>query len=214
MDSKDEQALVARAKSNPEAFGRLFDLYYPKILGYLVRRTGDIQLAHDLASETFIKALRKLHTFTWRGAPIESWLFAIAANELRMHFRKTRKIAYLEDAEEKEDLQLQAETDLEQELQDAQDKLERDHLFHKAQKLLRGLPQKYQEVLVLRYSEQKKIKDIAVTLKKSEGTVKSLLSRGLALLRRQMQMQPNDKKSIVHTEGRLLQSAARKDYER
>ena len=58
--------------------------------------------------------------------------------------------------------------------------------FLKVQKVVQQLPEKYQEVISLKYFEQLTIKEIAVILKKKEGTVKSLLSRGLKRLRDKM----------------------------
>ena len=57
---------------------------------------------------------------------------------------------------------------------------------------------KYQEVLTLRYFENKQIKEISEILGKREGTVKSLLHRGLEKLRRLMeQVQPEGEKPVM-----------------
>lgn len=64
--------------------------------------------------------------------------------------------------------------------------LERHAQFIKVQKAVRKLPLKYQEVISLKYFEKLKIKEIATIVNKPEGTVKSLLSRGIGLLRHQL----------------------------
>jgi RNA polymerase sigma factor (sigma-70 family) len=68
---------------------------------------------------------------------------------------------------------------------------------------MRRLPAAYQDVLLLRFVEHKKISEIAQILDKKEGTVKSLLSRGLARLRKEMSkkpLQPNKQERIVKDE--------------
>lgn len=205
-DLEAERKLVELAKTEPAAFGELFDTYYQILLGYTIRRTGDIALAEDLVSETFIKALKKLPGFTWQGVSIEAWLFTIATNEIRMHFRKRRFSLSLDELFEQTGYEIPDETtDLAAELQEAQEKLSRQALFLQAQKAIAQLPIKYQEVLVLRFGQNKKISEIAAILGKREGTVKSLLSRGLSQLRSHFskaKTQPNMLKSIVPHEGR------------
>lgn len=62
-----EQALVERAKSDPEAFGQLYDIYFPRIYSYIYRRTRDQPVAEDLTSETFFKALRNIRQYRFQG---------------------------------------------------------------------------------------------------------------------------------------------------
>ncbi|HVI69689.1 MAG TPA: sigma-70 family RNA polymerase sigma factor [Magnetospirillaceae bacterium] len=201
MDITHERALVEQAKTDPAAFGEIFDAYYPKILNYTARRTGDATAAQDITAETFTKALRKLSTFRWRGISIEAWLFAIATNELRMYFRSQRHHASLEELQECDGFEPMADTDLHLELVEAQNHLERQHTFYRAQHILLTLPIKYQEVIALRFMEGKKISEIAVILKKPDGTIKSLLSRGLGLVRKRLNVQPNARRSIITPEG-------------
>ena len=92
MNLEAEQQCVLAAQQDPDAFGVLFDAYYSKILSYLVRRTGEAALAQDLTSETFIKAYTKLWQFRWRSISFSAWLYRIATNELRMHFRSKKHV--------------------------------------------------------------------------------------------------------------------------
>src|ERR1035437_9689690 len=62
----------------------------------------------------------------------------------------------------------------------AQDQIDNNTNFLKVKEALKTLPVKYQEVLVLRFLEDNKIFEIAQVLGKSEGTIKSLISRGIA----------------------------------
>ncbi len=182
MNLEQEIQIVAEARKNPEIFGKLFDEYYPKIFSYLVKRTADIALAQDLTSETFLKAFDKLWQFRFRGVSFGSWLYRIANNEIRMHFRGKKITISLEDLFENSGFDI-PDTDLREEILEAEEALERHEEFLKMQKHIRMLPEIYQEVIALRFFEEKSLLEIAEILGKKEGTIKSLLSRGLQKLR-------------------------------
>ncbi len=188
-DTVQEHALVAAAKRDRTAFGALFDQYYQPILRYCVRRTGDVATAEDITAEVFMKALRAFDRYEARdGVPLSAWLYKIATNELRMHYRRSsRQALSLETLSDEQGFEPASDTDIEQEAADAQEALERHEQFGQAIRLIHTMPVKYQEVLVLRYVEQKKISDIALITGRKSGTVKSLLSRGVAKLRGHMQ---------------------------
>ena len=72
MELEQEKQLVGRAKNDPVAFGELYDRYYSRILGYIIKRTANIELAQDITSEVFFKALNNLHKFHWRDIPFSA----------------------------------------------------------------------------------------------------------------------------------------------
>lgn len=187
MNLEDEKQLIAAARKNPEMFGEIFDHYYPKILNYLIRRTVDLGLSQDLSSEVFLKAFNKLWQFRFKGVSFGAWLYQIANNEIRMHFR-SKKITYsLDQMTEDHGFDVPDSVDLEAEMKQAEDMLEKHADFLKIQKVISTLPLIYQEVLALRFFEEKSLLEIAQILSKKEGTVKSLLSRGLQKIRDQVQ---------------------------
>jgi hypothetical protein len=67
MDLSEEKELVRQAQKAPDAFAKLYDQYYPKIFGYVLRRSANLEAAQDITSETFLKALNKLWQFRWRS---------------------------------------------------------------------------------------------------------------------------------------------------
>lgn len=174
-----DKELVSRAKKDPQAFGQIYDQYYPQIFGYILKRTGNLEAAKDITSETFFKALKKLWQFRWLNVPFSSWLYRIAGNEIINHFRKNgRQTVPLDDIAEPP-----GSCDLSEEMMAAEEELQRHKDFLAIQKKITALSVKYQEVITLRFLEKKKIKEIGEILGKKEGTVKSLLNRGLAKLR-------------------------------
>jgi RNA polymerase sigma-70 factor (ECF subfamily) len=184
MDLNEEKELVRQAQKAPDAFAKLYDQYYPKIFGYILRRTANLEAAQDLTSETFLNALRKLWQFQWRNISFSSWLYKIAANEINQYFRKAeyKKSISLEELEE-QGFKPVSPNDPESELVEAQEKLEQHQDFLEIQEKIVRLPAKYQEVIALRFFEQKQIKEISEILGKKEGTIKSLLHRAVEKLR-------------------------------
>ena len=184
MTQEEEQLIVKEAKTNNESFVKLYDYYYPKILGYCFRRTLDLNLSKDLTSETFLKAFTGIGKYQWRGIPFSSWLFRIASNEMNMLDRKKKynpdSLTVLKESGVFEIADIasmnEEKNELERQLQQSKD-------FINVQQKLLLLPVKYQEVIALKYFEEKSIKEIAEILEIKEGTIKSLLSRGIEKLK-------------------------------
>ncbi len=181
MTLAQQGELLKRIQSDPKEFGALFDIYYKPIFGYLYRRTGDYDLAKDMAAETFLKAFLKINSFIYRGIPISSWLYKIATNEANQFSRK-QKYQPL-NLERILDYELLHQPDSETERAELEEELKAHQDFILVQQALKKIDLKYQEVIALRYFESKGIRELAEILEKPEGTIKSLLSRGLEKLR-------------------------------
>jgi len=184
MDLSEEKELVRQAQKAPDAFAKLYDQYYPKIFGYVLRRTANLEAAQDITSETFFNALRKLWQFRWRNISFSPWLYKIATNEINQYFRKAeyKKSVSLEELQE-QGFEPISTHNPESELIEAQEKLKQHQDFLEIQVKIVRLPAKYQEVIALRFFEQKQIKEISEILGKKEGTIKSLLHRAVDKLR-------------------------------
>jgi RNA polymerase sigma-70 factor (ECF subfamily) len=206
-----DRAYVDAARQNPEAFGIIFDLYYSKILSYALRRTGDASLAQDIVAETFSKAFKNVKQFTWRGAPFSSWLYRIAGNEIKMHLRRPHRSVSLERLTDAGFDVAAQEIATEREL--LSDLASRDKEFVQVMKSLKKLGSRYQEVIALRYMEEKEVGEIAVIIGAREGTVRSLLSRGLAKLRQELRapMQQTATERITTGEGRSVLSVIKQN---
>lgn len=146
-----------------------------------------------------MKAWRSINTYRIRGVPFQAWLYKIATNELRMYYRTGKyHTLSLDELSEEQGYVPVSETDIQQEAIEAQDVLDQHLKFHHALEIIHQLPIKYQEVLVLRYVEHKKLNEIALITNRKVGTVKSLLSRGMVTLR--AAMQPSGDNRIIHHE--------------
>lgn len=200
MDSSlNDRALVEKARHDPEAFSVIFERYYDALFSFALRRTGNVALAEDVVAETFLKAFDKLWQFKWTGAPFSSWLYRIAGNEINMYFRKKSNVNHSLESMLEADASLEPadRTDLQEELIEAEETYERTSIGIHVVELLSLLPEHYREALSLRYLEEKSVAEVARFLGKPEGTVKSLLSRGIGKLRELVESQPERASSIL-----------------
>ena len=184
---QSEKELIRLAKINPQVFGELYDAHYPRIFGYVYRLTGDHALAGDIAAETFLKAFVRIGTFQWRGISISSWFFRIATNEVNQYFRKRTYLPErLADLSTYDAAAWADRHALNHESNETTRRIDEYQEFEHLRRLLLALPEKYRQVIALRFFEELSIREIGEILGKKEGTVKSLLSRGLGKLKKMM----------------------------
>ncbi|MGD0854550.1 MAG: RNA polymerase sigma factor [Dehalococcoidia bacterium] len=183
FSGQSEEELVKRAQHNREAFGELYEINYKRIFNYALKRTANVQLSLDITSATFFKAMNQINKYRWRDIPFAAWLYRIASNEINDYYRKEgRRNISIDSISELADT-----TDFADEVNQAEEELSKHEEFLLLHKKLAELPSMYQEVIVLKFFEKKKIKDIVEILGKKEGTIKSLLHRGIEKLREKMQ---------------------------
>ncbi|MHA3701503.1 sigma-70 family RNA polymerase sigma factor [Jatrophihabitans sp. YIM 134969] len=90
-DHREVWQLVERARDGDgEAFGLIYDRYADVVYRYVFYRVGDRGLAEDLTSETFLRALRRIGSFTYQGRDIGAWLVTIARNLILDHVKSAR----------------------------------------------------------------------------------------------------------------------------
>ena len=78
---------IKYAQENPRGFEPLYNKYYEQILRYIYQRIDDKEIAYDITSQVFLKALNNIHKYEYRGVPFASWLYRIAKSELYQSFR-------------------------------------------------------------------------------------------------------------------------------
>ena len=178
----EEKELLKRIKKDPQAFALLYDLHYNEIFSYIFRRLGNYDLARDITAESFLKAYQKIDLFIWRGIPVAAWFYRIASNEINLYLRNKKYTPSCIDDPGLKNF-LTYEEGIETEKAALEKAMQEHREFNLIQKELTKLDIKYQEVIALRFFEEKTIREIAGILGKNEGTVKSILSRGLKKLR-------------------------------
>lgn len=85
---QQEQILVDAAKQDPEQFRGLYNRYYERIFLYVWQRLDDKEVAHDVTSQVFLKAMQNLYKYEFKGVPFASWLYRIAKSEVYTVLRK------------------------------------------------------------------------------------------------------------------------------
>lgn len=184
MNAEQQKHLIEQCQNNPAAFGQVFDAWYPAIFAYAYRRTADYDLAKDIAAETFLKAFLKINSFRWRGISISAWLYRIATNELNQFYRRSKyKPQSLQQLLENPQMEKLLHDEVYNEREVIAKELKAFDDYNRIRAALPKLDIKYQEVIALRYFEQKTNSEISEILGKNEGTIKSLISRGLEKLR-------------------------------
>jgi RNA polymerase sigma-70 factor (ECF subfamily) len=180
VDGDEVADLVARAQDgDPSAFGEIYDRYNETVYRYIYFRVNNAQLAEDLASETFLRALRRISSFSWQGRAFGAWLVTIARNLVVDHFKSGRyrleivKPDVLGTDSPETDPTTSPETA-------ALEKLTNATLLTAVKKLNPD----QQECIVLRFLQGFTVAETARTMGKNEGAVKALQYRAVRTLAR------------------------------
>ncbi|HLR06574.1 MAG TPA: sigma-70 family RNA polymerase sigma factor [Pyrinomonadaceae bacterium] len=176
-----ERRLIEAAQSDPARFGEVYESYFALVYAYVTRRVRNRDEAEDLTAEVFRKALASLPRFKWRGAPFAVWLFRIASNMIADRSKRVAREVSLDEAGATErgsraQISKGADTSQQKDLEDS----ERLALLFR---LVDDLAEDQGRVLVMRFAEEKSIREIAEALGRSEGAVKQLQFRALENLR-------------------------------
>ncbi len=171
-------ALVHRAQEgDAEAFGELYDRYVDLVYRYVYYRVGSAQLAEDLTSETFLRALRRLSSFTWQGRDVGAWFVTIARNLIADHYKSSRyKLEMTTDDVAESGAPLTQEGPENAVLEAMQNKV----LLEAVKKL----NPEQQECIVLRFLQGLSVAETAQAMGKNDGAIKALQYRAIRSLGR------------------------------
>ena len=176
-----QQEIIDDFKRDKNAFEDIYSHYYEIIFRFLLKRTMSAEVAYDLTSDTFMNAFESFHKFKWKGYSIKVWLFRIAINSLKNYRRGKKPISALEDVgESHENMRIEVM----QELTELDRVLFGDDQIGRLSDAIETLNPKYQNVISLYYFSEMSQAEIADTIKKSVGAVKSLLHRATLNLRK------------------------------
>ena len=173
-------SLVERAQNGEvEAFGLIYDRYMDTVFRFIYFRVGNRQLAEDLTSDTFLRALKRIGSFTWQGRDLGAWLVTIARNLVADHFKSGR-------------YRLEVTTgdvlDADREDRGPEGSPEAavvDHITNVT--LLSAVKQlnpEQQECIVLRFLQGFSVAETAQSMGKNEGAIKALQYRAVRALAR------------------------------
>jgi RNA polymerase sigma-70 factor (ECF subfamily) len=169
----DEPALIEQAKTDREAFGKLYELHVDRIYNYVYYRIGNSHDAEDLTARIFYRAIRHIGNYQDQGAPFAAWLYRIARNMVANWYRdnKSDRLLPLESALGRGD-----QESPESAVEFIED---RDAMLA----AIRQLPPERQEVLILKFVERMPNAEIGRIMGRTEGAIKLLYYRTLKSLR-------------------------------
>jgi RNA polymerase sigma-70 factor (ECF subfamily) len=164
----DRELLESIAQCDGEAFTVFYRRHLPRVVAYLVRETGDRELAADLAAEVFAAAMVGARRYTATHDSALPWLLGIARNTLgrsrrrgRVEARARRRLGFEPIAFEESDID-------------------------RTDELLAALPAAEREAVRARVVDDRSYASIAAEMRCSELVVRKRVSRGLARLRKEL----------------------------
>jgi RNA polymerase sigma-70 factor, ECF subfamily len=172
LTQKTDTELVVLTLEAADNFVFLMKRYEGRLLAYIKRLSSiSNEEAEDILQEVFIKVYQNLNDFNPK-MKFSSWIYRITHNEVISRFRKTKARPQSISWDASEELFNKIADDFNIEHQ-----VNREIIGDKIKKTLNQLEEKYREVIVLKYFEDKDYKEISDILKKPSGTVATLLNR-------------------------------------
>ncbi|MFA7682522.1 MAG: sigma-70 family RNA polymerase sigma factor [Candidatus Peribacteraceae bacterium] len=173
MDPSALPELVSLSQQgNTEAFGKIYDHFFPSVYRYTAVRVPE-QVTEDLVAEIFVKAWEKISTYKERkDIPFGAWLFRIARNTVVDTYRSHRSWDEIPENLSDPD-----------ELNRADSRTRRSYVLTGVRKAMQELPPRYREVLSLCYLAERNNSEVAAILKISEGSLRILKFRALKKLK-------------------------------
>jgi RNA polymerase sigma-70 factor (ECF subfamily) len=167
-----DEELVLLTLENPDMYGFLIERYEEKLARYVLRISGGSKEdVEDTLQDVFISAYKNLNDFD-QDLKFSSWIYRIAHNKVISHFRKItarpKTVTYEGDNQL---LNILASNE------DLAKELERKYTGEEVRSVLDDMDERYKEVLVLKFLEEKDYKEISDILEKPMGTVATLINR-------------------------------------
>lgn len=171
---EDDVLFVTRCQSgDTDAFGVLYDAYFDKIYRFVYYKTFSAEVAEDITSDVFHKALQKIQSFDAEKGTFSAWVYRIARNSVIDYYRTKQTVVPLEDV---------FDVGVDERTPESLDALA---ALTKVTEYLETLSAKQREIITLRIWEERSYKEIAEIVGGSEDSVKMAFSRGIRELREQ-----------------------------
>ena len=174
-ENLSDLTLIQLSLEDHRNFEVLMERYEPLLLRY-IKRIANVsrEEAEDLLQEIFIKVYRNLNGFDQK-LKFSSWIYRIAHNEIVNHVYKQKVRSVVTSMDDNNEHHLKQGKWTEE--SDAYFDLESKESSKRLRDALMELPEKYREVLILKFFEDKSYREISDILKKPEGTVATLINR-------------------------------------
>ncbi|MFI2650176.1 sigma-70 family RNA polymerase sigma factor [Micromonospora fulviviridis] len=169
--------VVAAQAGDRDAYGQLYARYRDPVFRFVYFRCGNRQVAEDLTSDTFVRALRRIESVQWQGRDIGAWFVTIARNLVADHFKSGR---YRLEVTVGDFLDVDR-TDGSREGDPARAAV--DYLTNvELLTAVQSLTAEQQDVVVLRFLHGLSVAETAAATGKNEGAVKAVQYRAMRAL--------------------------------
>lgn len=150
-------------------FESVYEDYYQAVLRYLLKHTGNMQDAEDLAAETFLYCYQNYNSYDPAKSSVPTWLYLVAGSRLKNHYRDKKEHVEISELEERLFVE---ESDMERAAW-------LEELRRMLAEQMQILPERQQKAIVMRYFQEKDFDEIASALDTTPGNVRVMLSRAL-----------------------------------
>ncbi len=170
-DPTDEELVFLTIK-NPDVYSQLIERYEEKLLRYILRISAcSKEDAEDILQDVFLSAYKNLNDFD-QELKFSSWIYRITHNKVISHFRKVTARPKTTTYEGDNQLLNILASD-----EDIFRDLEKKYTAEQVRDTIDKLDERYRDVLVLKFLEEKDYKEISDILEKPMGTVATLINR-------------------------------------
>jgi len=170
----NEQKCIRACKEGKlEYFEELYSQYVKDIYRFVFYRVRNKELAEDITSDVFFKALKAIGSFS-EGQSFRAWIYTIARNTLIDQYRKHKDITSLDNEDT---------PDVRDESQDVEKQAHHTLLLEQVQDALKHLSESQRDVVIMRVWDELSYKEIAEITGKTEGNCKMIFSRAVVQMR-------------------------------
>lgn len=185
MREEEKKLITSACGGDSECFGKLYDLYAPRMYRFIFLKTGHKGDTEDLLHEVFLSAWKNIGSYRPQSAiPFTSWLYQIARNRVIDYYRTHKQTLSLDDIIKTDALPIELMSSGHGMLaQTINQKLELEGVM----RALKFLPDEYQTILIMRYIEDLSPQEIASAIGKTSGAVRVLQHRALRQLKKNIE---------------------------
>ncbi len=156
-----EIEIINQSKEDIKHFRPLYESYFNAILNYVYQKVSDKEVANDITSYVFLKAMTNLNRYKIQSVPFSAWLYKIAFNETMLYFRRSKKMRTIS-------LDNQLIEGMQQEI----DAFSMESILKMIEEELGNLSSVEFEIIELRFYQNKSFREIGYILGCTENTAK------------------------------------------
>ena len=184
FNNLSDEEIVNLTLKNQDNFTYLINRYQDKLFNY-IRRITNVrdEDAQDLLQDIFLKIYLNLNDFD-NSLKFSSWVYAISRNQVISNHRKlqVRAEGHSVSLEEDSAKKIISGFNIEKEI-------DNNYLKNNVFKVLDALDEKYREILILKFIEEKNYQEISDIIKKPIGTVGSMMNKAKKMFKEELSRQ-------------------------